>query len=238
MDAPGPVSGALRSLYRYPVKSLLGEQPASVRVDGRGVTGDRLWSVRDGDGRLGSGKTTRRFRRMDGLLGLSARYDGDLPVVDFPDGRSVRADDPVIHEALSAHLGQQVRLVREEDVSHFDEGPLHLVTSASLRTLSRAHAAPVDPRRTRANLVVDWPGDGFPELGWQQRRVAVGSEVVLRVRGAMPRCVMVTMAQQELGEDRSLLRDITEVAGGALGVVADVERGGPVAVGDPVTLLP
>ncbi len=229
------MTGAVRSLHRYPVKSLLGEQPAAVDVDARGVVGDRLWSVRCGDGRFGSGKTTRRFRRLDGLLCLSAAYDGDVPVVAFPDGRRLRGDDPAVHQALTTHVGRPVTLAHEDGVPHFDEGPLHLVTTASLATLSRAHGRPVDARRTRANLVVEWPGEGFPELSWVGRRVRVGP-VVLRVRGVMPRCVMVNLAQAELPVDESLLRSITEASAGALGVVADVEEGGQVAVGDRVSL--
>jgi uncharacterized protein YcbX len=218
------------------VKSLLGERVDSVVVDGRGVVGDRLWSVRDPDGKLGSGKTTRRFRRMDGLLELSARYDGDVPVITFPGGQVARGDDPAVHAALTDHVGRPVTLAREEAVSHFDEGPLHLVTTASLGTVARAHGHPVDVRRTRANVVIGWEGEGFPELGWPGRRLLVGLEVVLRVTGVMPRCVMVNSAQEELPVDGSLLRDLTEVSAGALGVVADVEQGGSVAVGDEVRL--
>ena len=218
------------------MKSLLGERVDSVVVDGRGVVGDRLWSVRDPDGKLGSGKSTRRFRRMDGLLELSARYDRDVPVITFPGGQVARGDDPAVHAALTDHVGRPVTLAREETVSHFDEGPLHLVTTASLGTVARAHGHPVDVRRTRANVVVGWAGEGFPELGWPGRRLLVGPEVVLRITGVMPRCVMVNSAQEELPVDGSLLRDLTEVSAGALGVVAEVEQGGSVAVGDEVRL--
>lgn len=230
------MTGTVLSLHRFPVKSLLGEQPTSVHVDARGLAGDRLWSVRDGDGRLGSGKSSRRFRRMDGLLALTARYDGDVPVIGFPDGRRFRGDDPAVHQALSAHVGRPVTLAREADVSHFDEGPVHLVTTASLETLSRAHGRPVDPRRTRANAVVEWPGDGFPELSWVGQRVCLGPDLVLRVRGVMPRCVMVNLAQGEVPADGSVLRSITDVSAGALGVVADVEQPGHVSVGAQFSL--
>lgn len=83
-------------LYRYPVKSLMGETLDRIRIDGRGLAGDRVWSVRDVDGKFGSGKSTRRFRRMNGLLSLGARYDGDVPLVEFPDGRRHRGDDPAL----------------------------------------------------------------------------------------------------------------------------------------------
>jgi uncharacterized protein YcbX len=112
------------------------------------------------------------------------------------------------------------------------------VTTASLGTLAAAHGQLVDPRRTRANLVVDWAGEGFPEHDWVGRRLALGPEVVLRIRGVMPRCVMVNAAQGDLPTDSRLLRRITELSEGALGVVADVEQGGTLTVGAGVRLLP
>ena len=229
--------GSVLAIYRYPVKSLLGEELEQVLVESRGCVGDRLWSVRDPDGRFGSGKTTRRFRRMDGLLELSAAFDGDTPVITFPDGRAVRADAPEMDRMLSEHVGRPVALAREDEVSHFDEGPLHLVTTASLRTLAAGHGADVDPRRTRANLVLEWEGDGFPEHDWVGRQLALGPEVVVRIRGVMPRCVMVNAAHGDLPADGGLLRSITDLSEGALGVVADVVRGGSVTVGARASLL-
>ncbi|MDQ3786055.1 MAG: MOSC domain-containing protein [Actinomycetota bacterium] len=173
---------------------------------------------------------------MDGLLDLSAVYDGSTPVVGFPDGRKLRGDSPDLDAALSEHVGRAVVLGREAAVSHFDEGPLHLVTSASCDTLARAHGHEVDARRTRANLVLACEGHGFPELGWVGRRLRLGTDVVVLVRDVMPRCVMLNAAQDGLPADPSLLRTVTDVAAGALGVVADVERGGRVTVGDAAVL--
>ena len=57
-------------LWRYPVKSLLGAALDEVEVEVRGVVGDRLYAVTDRQGKLGSGKTSRRFRRLEGLFEL------------------------------------------------------------------------------------------------------------------------------------------------------------------------
>lgn len=206
-------------------------------VDARGLAGDRVWSVRDPDGKLGSGKSTRRFRRMDGLLDLGAGYDGDTPLVSFPDGRVVRGDDPGVHDALSRHVGRDVTLAHEDEVSHFDEGPVHLVTTAALASLSQAHGATVDWRHTRANLLVTWPGSGLVEHDWAGVALGVGPEVVLRVVDVMPRCVMVTSAQRDVPADPNLLHTVSAAAGGDLGVFADVVRPGRVTVGDDVRLL-
>lgn len=236
-----PSDGLLVSvaeLWRYPVKSLGGERVSRVEVDARGLRGDRLWSVRDEDGKFGSGKSTRRFRRMDGLLMLTAQYDGEVPVIRFPDGNLRRGDDADLDNALSDHVGRPVRLGRERDVSHFDEGPLHLVTGASLNTVARERGAAVDVRRFRANLVLQI-GDatGFVEESWLGRRLAIGPSLVIEVGEAMPRCVMVTMPQADLPADDDLLKDVTRVNDGCIGVVADVVVKGAAAVGDFVRLL-
>lgn len=228
----------LSRIRRYPVKSLLGEDLERAPVERRGLAGDRTWAVRDLDGKLGSGKSTRRFRRMEGLLDLAAVYDADAPRIVLPDGRVLTAGDAAADQALSAHVGRPVSLSREAQVSHFDEGPVHLVTTSSLRTLADTAGHDVDPRRTRANLLVDTETTGFPEHEWVGRRLAVGSDVVLLVSALMPRCVMVGLPQEELPPDPDLLRLVGETTTGcALGVVADVERTGEVVVGDEVALL-
>jgi uncharacterized protein YcbX len=228
--------GRIIGIARYPVKSLVGEHLTTATVDHRGIEGDRLWAVRDPDGKLGSGKSTRRFRRMPGLLSLRSRYDADrTPVVDFPDGRSLRADAPEVHGALSDHVGRPVTLARESSVSHFDEGPLHLVTRASLARASQLHGAEVDPRRLRANLVVDTGQDPrFDEGEWIGRTLRVGAGVLVRVRASMPRCVMVGLPQVGLPEDGRLLGTIADGNDTALGLVLDVLLPGVIGQGDAV----
>lgn len=221
------------SLRRYPVKSLVGERLEVADVVERGLRGDRLWAVRDEDGKLGSGKSSRRFRAMPGLLDLAATYDGDVPVLSFPDGRTLRGDDPAVHAALSAHVGRPVTLAREAGVSHFDDGPVHLVTTGSLRAVEQQLGEPVDPRRFRPNLVVD-TGDltGFVEDAWVGVRLLVG-EVLLEVVAPMPRCVMVNLPQVGLGAAR-VLDVVAAVNDTNLGVLATVVTPGRVRVGDEV----
>lgn len=240
MPAQHPAShlGRLCGLRRYPVKSLAGEVLDRVSIQERGLLGDRLWCVRDSDGKFGSGKSTRRFRKMDGLLSLAAHYDGETPVIEFADGRSVRGDDTGIHAALSAHVGRSVTLSRENGVSHFDEGPLHLLTTSTLDRLELAHGSQVDVRRLRPNLVLDTPGgSGFVEDSWIGRRIAIGSDVLLAIRTTMPRCVMVNLAQRDLPSDGGLLQTATRANGANIGVVAEVLSTGDVAVGDEARLV-
>src|SRR5689334_6992981 len=94
--------GGVAKLWRYPVKSMLGEECATLRLDHRGASGDRLFAIRTPDGKFGSGKKTRRFCKIEGLFAFRAYYSETLPIVIFPDAREIRGNDPEIHEALSA----------------------------------------------------------------------------------------------------------------------------------------
>jgi uncharacterized protein len=235
---PLPV-GTIAELHRYPVKSLVGEHLEAVEVDRRGVVGDRRWAVTDPDGRLGSGKSTSRFRRMDGLLDLTAAYDGDVPVVTFPDGRRFEGPGGTLDAALSDHVGRPVRLREEDRVAHLDEGPLHLLTTASLDELARRHGAPVPAARMRPSVLIDLPGGrGFVEDGWVGRRVALGEEVIVQVTGRMPRCVMVDAGQVGLPPDGGVLRSLGAANAACLGVVAEVLTTGRIRQGERCSLLP
>jgi uncharacterized protein YcbX len=227
----------IQQLWRYPVKSMLGEACASLRVDARGAEGDRLYAVRDAQGKLGSGKTSGRHQRMDGLFGFRARRTNGAPSVVFPDGRTMQGDDPAIHAALSAALELPVTLVRESGPRHFDSAPIHIVTTASLAWLRQALPdGKVDERRFRPNLLIEAEGATPLEQQWLGKTLQVGS-LQLRVTDPTERCRMTTLAQGDLPEDLRVLREIAQQQDAQFGVYADVVAPGEVRVGDPVKIL-
>lgn len=204
-------AGVVRTLWRYPVKSLLGERCERLALDARGVEGDRLYAIRDAA--------------------------GGVPVITFPDGRRLRGDDATIHVALSTALGQPVTLAREAAISHLDAGPVHLLTTASLAWLGdRLPETRLDERRFRPNVLIDAPGARLLEREWLGRTLALG-DVRLAVREPAERCVMVDFAQAELPEDSRVLRMLARAAGSDFGVYADVLVPGRVSVGDELAVL-
>jgi hypothetical protein len=225
MASPRPSLGTVWKLWRYPVKSMLGEACERLELDRRGVQGDRLYAVRDASGSLGSGKTTRRFRHIEGLFGFRALAG---PEVIFPDGCRMAGTDAGIHEALSRVLGLPVTLAREEEVPHHDSAPVHLVTSASLRWLR------ADERRFRPNIVVELPGEAPVEQGWIGKTLVIGDSTVLRIIDSTERCVMTTFAQAELPADPRLLKRIARDADLQVGVYAEVVNPGTIACGDAI----
>lgn len=225
--------GTVSTLWRYPVKSLLGERCDELELEPRGVRGDRLYALTDADGKLGSGKDTRRFRRIDGLFSLRARCLDGVPEVEFPDGSRLRADDPRLEPALSDALGVSVTLAREHGVSHFDGSPVHLLGTRALAWLrSRLPASRLDERRFRPNLVLETEED---EQSWLGRVLRIG-DVRLQVDAPTERCRMTTLAQDDLPSDPRVLRCLGQEAQLQFGVYAQVLAPGTIRVGDRVAL--
>lgn len=114
----------VKELYRYPVKSMLGERLEALVVGAHGAIGDRAWALRETatDFIVSAKKFARMFE-------LSARYEGDpaadveTPVkIALPDGRTI---DPAAADAgkeLSAFLGREVTVERARPKQHTRAG--------------------------------------------------------------------------------------------------------------------
>jgi uncharacterized protein YcbX len=221
------------ALQRFPLKSTTGEGLSRLELDRRGVIGDRLWSVRTAAGKIGSGKDTRRFAAVPGLLELRSAYDeaGDA-VVTFPDGSTLALEDATAAERISAFLGQPVTLARETDVTHFDDGPVSLIGQASIAALAAERGVDIDPARFRANVLLATTA-AFEEDAWVGRQVRIGG-VVLQVELPSPRCVMINMETADLPAQPGNLAVLGRLHDAQLGVVASVVEPGALCLGDVV----
>jgi uncharacterized protein len=123
LAVPEGCVGTVLELWRYPVKSMLGEQTKELIVTERGATGDRAWALRDlASGRIASAK---KFPR---LLEFRATYEVEPSVdsrgkakIETPQGRVVWADDPDTSEVISSILGRPMRL-ESQPGSHEETG--------------------------------------------------------------------------------------------------------------------
>lgn len=122
----------------------------------------------------------------------------------------MRCSDPEIEATLSGALGQPVTLAREAAVSHFDAGPVHLVTLSDIAWLRHR----------------DWFG----------KAVAAGSER-LHILELTERCAMVTFAQEELEQAPDVLRTITQERDLLFGFDAEVVTPDAVDSGNLLALV-
>lgn len=229
--------GHIRDLWRYPVKSTLGEAVDELPLNERGVVGDRLFAIQDSTGKLGSGKLSRRFNPIPGLFGLSSRLDGERAMIRYPSGEWIAGDDPRTHERLSECLGQTVSLVRESKVEHLDAGPIHLLSQSSLDWLGeQIDGRPSDARRFRPNFVLETSLPPLSENEWIGRTLRIGDEVRVLVQGRTQRCVMTGFSQADLQEEPGVLRTLAKETGADFGIYLRPIVCGLVRRGDAVHL--
>jgi uncharacterized protein YcbX len=130
--------------------------------------------------------------------------------------------------------------------SFFDLFPVTVLTTSTLDQLTKLEpSSNFDERRFRMNIIIDTNEDGFIENDWIGRELIVGDE--MRIQIAMPdsRCVMTTLAQDELPQDNNILRTLIrnnriQVADAGLfpcaGVYGVVQAPGSLRTGDNVSL--
>ena len=124
----------IQELWRYPVKSLAGEQLQEVELTLHGMLGDRVVHVRDARGRVVTSRTKPH------LLGLHGTWDAihREPLID---GRPWQA--PAAIEAVRRAAGASAHLVRHDGLERFDVLPLLVATDGAIAQLG------VDHRRLR-----------------------------------------------------------------------------------------
>lgn len=291
------IEGAVAGLWRFPVKSMRGEQLEEAEVTERGVLGDRAYALIDTDtGKVVSAKSVKLF---PSLFDCKATFieppseDGELPPVQIslPDGTSVTSDSGDVDDVLSAHFRRKVTLeqaapddftidqyhpdVEDADPgghrntvvaqklgaalfaelgmespvpvgSFFDVFPLSVLTTSTLEQLSELRPQTrFDQRRFRMNVIVKTERPGFIENDWIGHELGLGDGVRLKVALPDPRCVMTTLAQEDLPQDTDVLRTLVRhnrVQVGDLGqfpcagVYAVIATPGTVRVGAPVVL--
>ena len=230
----------IAELWRYPVKSLQGERLDAVAVTADGLEGDRQFAIYDVESGLGL-----TGRRVPELLFASARMRADgTAEITLPDG-SLAGDD----NTLSDWLGRSVALRsaateaarRYENVVDFEHEStsdwepfdgaaraFHDNPGARVSLVSTATMGSWDPRRFRANVLLD--GEGEDSLVGS--RVTLG-EATLNVDMRIKRCVMTTRAQAGgIERDLDVLRTIARERDACLAVGALVIDEGTIRVGD------
>src|SRR6266446_5270168 len=187
MNSTEPV-GTIQALWRFPVKSMLGEQLDAEDVD---AELSRFF-----------GRDVELARAADNGYSID-QYHPDEENYD-PEGHR----DEVVEARLGAAFFNERGLPSAvPEGSFFDLFPLSVLTTSSLDQLGELEPqSRFDARRFRMNLIVDTPARGFVENEWVGRTVAMGGEVRLVVALPDPRCVMPSLAQEDLPRDPRILK--------------------------------
>jgi uncharacterized protein YcbX len=112
-------TGKVVSIWRYPVKSMLGEELNSSVVAERGLVGDRAYALFDEEtGKVASAKNPRKWERLFDFRSMFV--DPPLAPVNIPPVRitlpngtqTFSGEDKDTDQTLSKALGRDVRLIR------------------------------------------------------------------------------------------------------------------------------
>ena len=206
-------------IWRYPVKSMAGEQLQTARLTEAGIDGDRVIQVRNAHGR------TITSRTHPALLGHRGTLDErGNPLIDGQPWT-----EPKVLAAVQQIAGLGAQLVRDDSLDRFDILPLLVATDGAVSAFGR------DRRRLRPNIVVGGV-NGLEEREWQGGELLVG-DVVIGIQDLRARCIMTTYDPDSLAHDPSVLRDIVKRFGGKLALNCDVVRGGVIQGNQEVDFL-
>ncbi len=235
--------GHVEAIFRYPVKSMGGEQLEVANLGWHGIDGDRRLAFRRINDHsdfpwLSASKLPDmvRFtpqRREDGAR-------GDMPThVRTPDGEQMS----VFGEDLAAEIGRRYGApVQMMQLKHgiFDEASISVIASDTVSKIGRLAGRSLDLRRFRPNVVVrllrpvpfqedEWVG-GVLSFGEGDDAPAIG--VTMRDI----RCSMVNFDPDSASPAPEVLKAVVRVHENTAGIYGTVTRTGRLAVGQSVFL--
>jgi uncharacterized protein YcbX len=265
--------GSVASLWRYPVKSMRGEELNATEVTEVGLLGDRAYALVDSsDGKAATAKNPRKWPRLFDFRATFVeppRPAATFPpvLIALPDGSTLASDQHDLNQILSKALNREVTfraaqrgVIKAEEYwpdmeglehrdtvtdfalpegTFFDVAMVHLLTTATLDRLRELYPkGRFEVQRFRPNIVVQLASGEkrFAENAWVGHTFAIGAVVRLNITGPCGRCVMTTLAQEDLPRDPGILRTAAQHNQANVGVYAAVVRGGTIRRGDPVRL--
>src|SRR5262245_20786390 len=239
------IIGKVESLWRYPVKSMRGEELKEAFAGYPGVYGDRVFAFKSSASPTGFPYFTAReqrrllqyrprFRYPDkaarpvnlteadsmGAGPLAADISELMVDVETPEGKTLAIDDPALIELLRNEVDakHQLTLMRSHRATS-DSRPVSIFSLQSARQLSEETEIPIDKPRFRANVYVDLASDnGFGENELVGRSLKIGPTVIVRVLERDPRCVMITLDPDTSERTPAVLKKVAQAHEGMAGV--------------------
>jgi uncharacterized protein len=260
------IVGQVESLWRYPVKSMRGEELAEAFVGFAGVYGDRLFAFKSSARPKGfpflTGREQEemllyrpRFRhpekagRPPNLAEAERVAPGATPLfadpaelaveVETPSGEVLAIDDPALIRMLSERMRENhaLTLLRSERAMT-DCRPVSLFSIQTARQLGDEVGTTLDKRRFRANVYIDLgAAGGYAETKFMGRTLRIGPKATVSIVERDPRCKMITLDPETAQPNPEVLRNVTRSHEGMAGVYGAVLVEGMVRKGDAIELL-
>ncbi len=260
------IVGHVESLWRYPVKSMRGEELQQAYAGFAGIYGDRLYAFR-------SSAAPKRFPYLTGReqehmllyqpvyrypehmsmppnlaeaeaseLGLTPVYPEpacSIVDVETPGREKLAIDDPGLIARLREGIRERHELtLLRSDRAMTDCRPVSLFSIQTVQELSRELETNLDKRRFRASIYVDLAsGKGFAEDEFVGHTLQIGDKAVIAVTDRDPRCKMITLDPDTAEANPEVLRHLAHIHDGKAGVYGAVLVQGTIHPGDPIRFI-
>src|ERR1700731_3381141 len=234
--------GHVEAIFRYPVKSMVGERREVANLGWHGLDGDRRLAFRRIDDRSGFPWLTAS-KLPDLLLFAPHRRDGaqgDLPThIRTPGGEEM----PVFGEALATEVGRRYGApVEMMQLNHgiFDEASISVIAFDTVREISRLAGRSPDVRRFRPNVVIRLLRSvPFQEDEWLGGVLSFGKgddapAITVTMRDV--RCSMVNLDPDSASPAPEVLKAVVRANQNNAGIYGAVTRIGRLAVGQTIIL--
>jgi len=258
--------GTVESLWRYPVKSMSGEEMTEAFMGFSGFYGDRCYAFKNSAARKGfpylnatvqeqmlcyrpqfrySEKTITPPNLIEamsiapGVTPANGEAEDMILDVVTPSGAVVAVDDPALREMLHEGLrGENHLTVVRSDRALTDCRPVSLISLQTIRQVEAELGIPIDTRRFRANVYLDFASnDGFAEDAWVGRRVRIGAKAEIAILERDPRCKMISLDPDTGEHNPEVLRKVVKTHENLAGVYCAVLVEGVLTKGDSIQLL-
>ncbi len=209
----------ITNIWRYPVKTMAGEELQHGRVGPLGIEGDRVVHVENSEGRVITSRSHPKFLGHKGSLGM----DG-TPLVD-----GLPWDSPEVASHVLNVVGPGAKLVRYDGAERFDVLPLLVATDGAIAAFGH------DYRRLRPNIVIGGV-EGLDERDWPGACLRIANALI-GVQDLRLRCIMTSYDPDTQKQEKEITRDIYRRFEGKLALNCFVIEGGEISVGDEVELV-
>jgi MOSC domain-containing protein len=256
--------GKVDSLWRYPVKSMRGEELDETFASYSGIYGDRVFAFRSSASHKGFPYFTAREQRR--LLQYRPHFRNpekaarpinlteaegknanplladlaDLVVdVETPEGQTLAIDDPALMESFRADIDPKHQLtLMQSQQAMTDCRPVSIFSLQSAQQLAEETGTPVDKRRFRANVYIHLTSaKGFGENELVGRSISIGSKVIIAVLERDSRCMIITLDPDTGEQTPAILKKVAQAHEGMAGVYGVVLVEGILHKGDSIELL-
>jgi uncharacterized protein YcbX len=260
------VVGKVESLWRYPVKSMRGEELQEAFIGFPGVYGDRVYAFQSAAAAKGFPYLTGReqeqmlryrpaFRHPErtakpgnlaeaegmgsGVTAVYADISDFVVDVETASGERFAIDDPRLVSKLGEGIDNKHKLtLLRSHHAMTDCRPVSIFSLQTVRQLSKEVGFDLDKRRFRANIYADLESvNAFVEDEFVGKHLRIGAKTTIAVVNRDSRCKMITLDPDTSRQEPEIMKRLSRNHEGKAGIYGAVLVEGIIRPGDAIALL-